>query len=180
MSQKKPAAPERTPEENAEYAAVAKLSDAEVLKRTGHGQFGPAIIGKALHERSASLLKGTDGGKFGPAITDPDYAKKQAALRHAEKVTAAATAEDGDDADDETANKETGDIDPRNLKDNRNPWSYVTLSGAKVLAQKNNVSYKPGIKRPVLIDLLIDAKVVPPAIEADEEKGKDSDPDSQE
>lgn len=50
-----------------------ELSHAEILALAGDGRFGPAIIGKELHERAEQIRIRTDNGRFGPAILDPDY-----------------------------------------------------------------------------------------------------------
>jgi hypothetical protein len=52
----------------------------------------------------------------------------------------------------------SGDVDP---------WSFVSLSGAKVLAQHAQISYRPGVKRKALIEKLQEAGVQPPAPPAD-------------
>jgi hypothetical protein len=143
----------------AEVAAVARLSESEVLARAAG--FGPAIIGEALHRRAKEIRERSDNGRLGPAITDPDYAAKQEAKR-----TAGAVEVDSDDADGE---KEEGSGD---LKD---PWQWTTLSGAKQLAQTKGVSYAPRIKRVDLIELLKAAGVEPPAPPDDDDDDDDED-----
>jgi hypothetical protein len=162
--------------EQAEIDRVAGLTDAQVLKESGDGKFGPGIVGKHLAARAAGLMKASSGGKLGPAIMEHDFAAKQAAKRAAAQKEGDAGADtvetEGDDPEDEEDEGEfTGDVDPKNLKDPRNPWSYVTLSGAKVLAQEAQVSYKPAVKRPALIAQLQAAGVVPPAIPEEEGEG---------
>jgi hypothetical protein len=150
-----------SPAEQKEIDRVAGLTDEQVLKETNHGKYGPGIVGKPLAARAATLLTGTAGGRFGPAIVDPEYARKQAAA----KLAAPATEGDDDTEDGEDDDIEPeGDVDPTNLKDPRNPWSYVTLSGAKVLAQQAQVSHKPNLKRKELIAILQEAQVVPPPV----------------
>lgn len=167
-----------TPQEKAardaehEAARVAKLTDHQVLQQSGHGTYGPGIIGKALADRAAKIMKATGGGVLGPAILDSDYAKKlagrrapdpDAALEHA---AALGTLPDAD-------RRADGPIDPADLQDPRNPWTYVTLSGAKVLAQQAGVSHIPRIKRAELIAELQRANVEPPAVPgADDQDGE--------
>lgn len=165
-----------------EIARVAALSDQQVLNATSYGKFGPAIVGDHLHKRSQQIMKGTFGGKFGPAITDPDYEQKrsQALMRtrddriNAERrlATLARVGEQSQTGLDTVeighepnADPDLNDYDADDLDDARNPWSTVTLSGAKVLAQQNGVSYPPRIKRTELIGNLRKAGVTPPAID---------------
>lgn len=226
-----PSAAEKAAEDEAkEYARVAKMTDAEVMVATGHGKFGPGIVGKALAERSRKLVAASGGGIFGPAIMDPDYAKKQAAKRAAERgedapapKPKAAPVMDDDDLEDneevaalaaaamggaststllDMARASTGDlkgpwsapddndddepdsgstgrdlgvgevpkgVDPMDLSNSTNPWTYVTLSGAKMLAQKHQVSHVPRISRVNLIAALQEAGVVPPPVPDDAE-----------
>lgn len=134
----------------AERKRVARLSDADVIRFSGNGKFGPAIIGHALYERASKMLKETGGGKFGPALLDPDYDTKQKAKR------AAPIDEEADEPDQDD-----------------DPWGHITLSGAKVLAQQNGVSYAPRIKRTELIADLVAAGVVPPLPVDDDEPDED-------
>jgi hypothetical protein len=135
------------------------LSDAQILQMTDSGRMGPGIVGEAVYKRGQWITKGTDGGRFGPAITDPDYAAKQAAKRKAER------AETDRVIADEEENERFGDGEQSEgeLRAAVDPWSFVTLSGAKMLAQKAGISYQPRIKRAELVDLLKAAYVVPPA-----------------
>lgn len=148
-------------EEAAERKRVAAMSDAEVLEQAGG--FGPAIIGKILYERAASVRLTTNDGEFGPALTDPDYGKKEAAKRAERRAGNQAAAEeqallegklpDHDRRDEGEGDEEGATVDP---------WSFVTLSGAKMLAQHAGVSHKPGVKRQALIAVLQKAGVTPP------------------
>jgi hypothetical protein len=216
-----------TPEQQdaAEQRRVAALSDADVLKLTGHGKFGPALVGPHVHARSAAILKGTAGGRFGPAITDPDYAPKQAAVKAeaaaadqaltdaelldkyeqealdagygaeaaediaARRVTALrsgrpvwALADPGKSPPSTAPADTTGTPgtppDPLDLEHPENPWTYVTLGGAKKLAQEHQVSYKPSIKRKDLIAALIEAAVPAPPLPTPE--GKEDEDDDEE
>ena len=161
---------------DAEEKRVAKLSDDEVLRLSGNGKFGPGIIGKALHARASKIIKDTGGGRFGPAITDPDYAAKQAAAKGKRVAPIVPQDDSGEDGEDDELEEEVvgGPVDPTDIKDPRNPWTYVTLSGAKVLAQKHGVSYVPRIKRTELIGDLQAAGVVPPAIPDDLDEDDDA------
>lgn len=175
---------------------VAAMSDQEVLNATGMGRFGPAIVGPELHERSQKLMKGTYGGKFGPAITDPDYeAKRTTALlrtrddRIESERRLATVADVGEQSQTGLDTVETGltpstepdlhDVDPDDIDHPTNPWSRVTLSGAKILARRHAVSYPPRIKRTELIGNLRKAGVTPPAIDADDGRDDDTDLDEQ-
>lgn len=142
-----------------EVARVAKLTDAQVLVQSDNGRMGPGIIGKPLYDRAQEILKRTGGGVLGPAISDPDYAKKQAAARKATSPKAPKLAVSAP-----SATVPDGDVDPANLSDPRNPWTYVTLSGAKMLAQQSEVSYVPKIKRADLIAELQKKGVTPPPV----------------
>jgi hypothetical protein len=120
------------------------LSDAEILELAG--PYGPALIGQELYDKAQEIRAQTGDGKFGPAIMDPDYDKKQKALKKSAAATAGASTAD--------------DSPPPDLSD---PWSTVTLSGAKQLAMDAGVSYVPGTKKAALIEALKTAGVTPPA-----------------
>jgi hypothetical protein len=120
------------------------LSDAQVLQLAGG--FGPAIIGEYLFTRAKDIRERTNNGQLGPAITDPNYAAKQSALRPARQI-ADETGDGGEEVE-----PVTGD-----------PWQFVTLSGAKMLAQERGVSYAPRVKRDDLVEALKGAGVQPPA-----------------
>lgn len=122
------------------------LSDAEILELAG--PYGPALIGQELYEKAQEIRAQTGDGKFGPAIMDSDYDKKQKAL----KKSAAATAKSGESTADDSPPPDSSD-----------PWSTVTLSGAKQLAMDAGVSYAPGTKKAALIKALKTAGVTPPA-----------------
>lgn len=154
--------------DRAEFERAAKMTDEQVLKATGHGRFGPAIVGKYVAERSSQLIKNTGGGVFGPAIVDPEFARKQAAKRAAAEAEGSDAATDTGETDTGDGTEEiTGDIDSANLDDPRNPWHYITLSGAKMLAQTARVSHTPRVKKADLIAMLQAAKVVPPPVPTD-------------
>jgi hypothetical protein len=127
-------------EELAEYFELEKLPPTTLLERAG--KMGPAIIGRPLHYLAAQVRTTTDEGKLGPAIIDPHYHEKELARRDAAAV-AGERDERRTTEDLELAIDPDSPIDPSNLKDPRNPWTYVTLSGAKQLAITNNVSYTP-------------------------------------
>lgn len=164
-------------EDAAEFARVSKMTDAEVLLATGNGRFGAAIVGTHLAERSHRLVTVSGNGRFGPAIVDPDYAKKEAAKRAALKAEGSSGSSlDNDEADTADRNiAEDNDIDPTDLNDPRNPWTYVTLSGAKVLAMKHQVSHTARVKKAELIGQLQAAKVIPPPVPTDRDEGNDPD-----
>lgn len=159
-------------------AVVAALSDAEVLQLSGNGKYGPGLIGKALADRSSKIIKATGGGAFGPAITDPNYADKQRALRERRAGDQDAAAEqallDGTLPEADRRTLFEGPVDLANLHDPRNPWTYVTLSGAKVLAQTANISHVPRIKRADLIAELQAANVTPPPVPSDDDADGDA------
>lgn len=142
-----------------------QMSDARVLELAGG--LGPGIIGKAHFDRAAAIRAVSDDGKLGPAIIDPDYAKKQAAKRLAEKQTR--------DAEPDRIEEEESAISQRSDAAAGDPWAYVTLSGAKMLAQQHNVSYQPRVKRDALIAALKHAGVEPPAPPADPDANDDFD-----
>lgn len=120
------------------------LSDNEILELAG--PYGPALIGQELFDKAQEIRARTNDGKFGPAIMDPHYAEKQAAL----KASAKAVSGSSDSSDSGST-------------DDSDPWSSVTLSGAKQLAMDAGVSYAPGTKKAVLIASLKAAGVNPPA-----------------
>jgi hypothetical protein len=169
--------------------SIDELTDAEVLERTGHGRFGPGIVGPELYERSKRIMTATGGGLFGPALTDPDFAKKQQAARVATQrgddgPESSDEFDDDDDVDvdvdvDEDQTESTGggaftgNVDPADLSDPRNPWTYVTLSGAKMLAQQKGVSYAPRVKRAELIAALQAANIEPPPVPENPSAGDD-------
>jgi hypothetical protein len=99
-----------------------------------------SVLGPAIADNQVVL---------GPAITDPDFAKNEASADYKEAAKIAARKA----------------ISPRRRRVKRGPvdaWQFVTLSGAKMLAQENAVSYRPGTKRDVLIEMLKAANVAPP------------------
>jgi hypothetical protein len=142
---------------------VDQLTDTEVLELTNNGALGAGIVGKELAERAQRLKVSTNDGQFGPALTDPNYATKQAAKRAAERDAEGSAKEPTDSEGDETG---AGSGEPGE-GDAVDPWTFVTLSGAKMLAQTAGISYRPGVKRQALIEVLKTAGVIPPAPPAD-------------
>lgn len=130
-----------------------KMSDAKILELAAG--YGPGIIGQAHFDRAAALRTATDDGRLGPALVDPDYARKQAALRGQEVAD--------EETDDEARDEERVALLAAGSGDTSDPWTFVTLSGAKMLAQQHNVSYPPRVKRDALVAALKDAGVAPPA-----------------
>lgn len=186
---------------------VSSMSDQEVLQRTGYGKFGPALLassgdeeqahGRELHERAKKIMKGTAGGTLGPAIVDPDYERKRTNAIHntrdarIEKERRMAILEDvGEQSQTGLDTVEHGlppsidpdlqDYNPDDIDHPLNPWKYVTLSGAKTLANANGVHYNPRMKRLELIDHLRKNGVLPPPIEDPDESKTDDDEDDTE
>lgn len=145
------------------------LSDEEVLALTGHGHFGPGIVGPALHARSEAIIARTGGGQFGPALTDPHYAAKQRAARQGQVPTIGEFVEREDEEQGEDGAIAAGEDAAAAL----DPWEFVTLSGAKLLAQQHGVSYRPGVKRGALVTALQGAGIQPPPPPSREELAAD-------
>lgn len=134
-----------------DWHGVDRIPDTDVLERVKG--MGPAIVGYDLFERAEYVRERTNNGVFGPALTDPDYGKKEAAriaaARAARERAKAGVADEPESA----VAVAVSDADP---------WSFITISGAKMLAQQHGVSYQPRVKRAVLIDALKLAGVQPP------------------
>lgn len=183
-----------TDAERAELATLQRLPDTEILERSRG--LGPGILGRPLAYLAARIRDQNPDGVLGPALLDPDFDKKQLAKRglrrDADGYIVDLEAADAKDfrgktvvLDDEAArqakiaelNAAGKPIDPADLEDPRNPWHYVTLSGAKQLAMKSEVSYKPSVKRKDLIDELQKKGVTPPpvpdALAEDDDDGDD-------
>lgn len=156
---------DETAGETRERARVAKLSDAEVLKAAGGGAFGPGIIGRPLFDRAQAILKRSGNGVFGPAITDDEYGEveakalnqRRAQIRADREAARAKLAE-------QVVQREPASYDPADLTQADNPWTYVTLSGAKQLAMTAGVSYVARVKRVDLIAELQAQGVTPPPV----------------
>lgn len=161
-------------------------SDTQILELAG--TMGPGIIGQELFDRANEIRKRTSDGLLGPALTDPDYHEKQEAGKRAkakadrraadqaaameqallegrlpevDRRAAGEGEESESELDDVDGDREPHEEPPAN--DPVDPWSFVTLSGAKMLAQTKGVSYNVKIKRAALIELLQAAGVAPPA-----------------
>lgn len=158
----------------AEQARVDAMSDAEVLELTNNGAFGPGLVGKPLAERAKHVMLTTGDGQFGPAIIDPDYAAKQAAKRAGGAKERALSQVPGGGVSSEPVDEGDGDeVGGAGDDADLDPWRATTLSGAKLLAQKAGVSYKPGIKKQPLIAKLKEAGVIPPPVPKDEDDDED-------
>lgn len=161
-----------TQEEKLEKVRVAKLSDDDVLKASGHGSFGPGIIGRVLFDRAQKILKNRGGGGMGPAITDEEYGEKEgkALEQRRAQIRADREAARAKLAERKAATEgEPAQYDPTDLTDPNNPWTYVSLSGAKQLAQTAGVSYTARVKRADLIAELQGKQVVPPPVPTPED-----------
>lgn len=152
-----------------EWGGVNRLSDAEVLNKVGG--LGPAIVGYDLYERAARVASRTDNGRLGPALTDPAWGAKEAARVAANRAARERRLRG------ETAALAVAEADEDEEDDDRDPWSFVTLAGTKMLAQQHGVSYKPGTKREQMIELLKSASVVPPKPPSKSEVTDDDDDD---
>jgi hypothetical protein len=176
-----------TPAEQKELQQLTRLPDVEILNRAG--TFGPAVIGRPLAYLAAKVRITNPDGTFGPAILDPDYDAKSLAARGLRR-TEGGRIEPMDKPPSESgaAPIQTSDptvrtadalndagvpIDPSDLTDPRNPWTYVTLSGAKQLAMKHEVSHKTRVTRVELIAQLQAAQVAPPPAPSKEDLEND-------
>jgi hypothetical protein len=107
------------------------------------------------YKQAAKIANDDDG--LGPMFTDPEHgyweAAALAARREARAAEKAKSARLG--GEEEREQLEASAVDP---------WSFVTLSGAKMLAQEHGVSYAPRrVKRDALVEQLKRAGVKPPA-----------------
>lgn len=175
-----------TPEEQRELAQLRRLSDGEILGRAG--ALGPAVIGRPLAYLAGQIRVTNPDGALGPALLDPDYHAKQLAARESAQTArpkAPAPRPDparpsdggegweGGEVGDAGSSGANASIDPADLNHPQNPWTYVTLSGAKQLAMQHQLSHKPRITRRDLIAELQKAQVAPPPVPTDLEDDDD-------
>ncbi len=149
-----------------EKERVDAMTDAQVLKETNNGVLGPAVVGERLAFRARAILKATGGGKFGTAITshDPEHNTengKEAVRKRLEAQRGIPRSL--------LEKQERESAEPTETKPLSGPeaWQHVTLSGAKVLAQRNQVSHIPRVTRTQLIASLVAAGVAPPEVPAE-------------
>jgi hypothetical protein len=168
-------------DERRELKRLQRLPDTQVLAMAG--TMGPALLGRPLFVRVSQIRGNNPEGTLGPALIDPDYLDNQLKARGLQRdregriyeigapKAPAAPAPDPEPG----APADPGPYDPRDLTDARNPWTYVTLSGAKQLAIQHQISHKPRPKREDLIAQLQDAGVVPPPAPTPDELATDDD-----
>lgn len=150
------------------------LSDTQILELAG--TLGPGILGQAHYDRAEAIRKLTNEGQYGPALTDPNYAAKQAAKRAAERAAAKAAAADALQQLEDLGPEDDAEAAAGSGEGALDAWDYVTLSGAKMLAQEHGVSYAPRVKRDALVEALQLAGVQappPPAHPATEDDFSD-------